>query len=238
MLRKQLGVVLDHVARLRQLGGAELPDPVHVAAVAETAGADMIVVHMREDRAGIQARDVRLLRQTVRSSLVLRFAPTQEMIKIAYDIKPDHVTLVPELREEGVAEPTVDLANVREHQRKALQSLRDADTDVSVLIDPTVEQVKAAHRLDLKTILLDTHKLAHAKVDTAQELQRFLDAARTASKLGMHVVAGGGLDYRNVPMLAGSNDLHTLQIGHSIAARAMLTGFDQAVRDMIALLKP
>ncbi|MEZ4271240.1 MAG: pyridoxine 5'-phosphate synthase [Myxococcota bacterium] len=134
MTTNRLGVVLNHVASLRQARRAKQPDPVVAAALAEQAGADAIIVQLREDRRHIQERDVRLLRQTVTTGLTLRMAATQEMLKLAYDIKPDCVTLLPERADEVTAESGLDIGYHRDHIRKYVQNLRDGDIAVSILL--------------------------------------------------------------------------------------------------------
>jgi pyridoxine 5-phosphate synthase len=234
MIRRRLGVNLNHVATLRQARRGEQPDPVAAASIAEIAGADLIIVQLREDRRTVSERDVRLLRQTVKTSLSLQMAPTAEMVKVAYDVKPDHVTLVPEERDEAA---TVDVERRRDLLKKHVQSLRDGDIPVSLFIDPDLEQVRAAHRIDAGGVILDCGKYSDARGSERKvEWQRLADAARAAAKLGMRVSAGGGLGYQNVPMLAAVDEIDEYQVGHAIVARALLVGLDRAVRDMAALL--
>lgn len=240
MLRRRLGVNIDHVASLRQTRRTAYPDPLEAAALAERAGADQITVHLREDRRHIQERDLRLLRQTVQTSLNLEMAATPEMIKIAYEAKPDLVTLVPERRDELTTEGGLNAAAQRENLKKYIQSLRDGDIVVSLFIDPDLEQIKAAHRLEISTIELHTGKYCEARGLSAQraELQRIIDAARAANKLGIRVAAGHGLDYHNVEPLVAIDEIEEFNIGHSIVARAIMVGFEKAVADMRALLTP
>lgn len=238
MQRRRLGVNIDHVATLRQARRSNYPDPVMAAALAESAGADQITVHLREDRRHIQERDVRILRQTVQTQLNLEMAATQEMVKFAYEIKPDIVTLVPERREELTTEGGLDVSHHREHIKKILLSLQDADITVSLFIDPDIDQVRAAHRIDATVVELHTGKYCEARSEAERraELQRLVDTAKTAQKLGMRVAAGHGLHYNNVRALVPIEEIEEYNIGHSLVARAVMAGMEQAVRDMLALL--
>jgi pyridoxine 5-phosphate synthase len=231
-------VNIDHVATLRQARRTQYPDPVAAAALCESAGADQIVVHLREDRRHIQERDVRLLRQTVQTTLNLEMAATQEMMKIAYDIKPDLATLVPERREELTTEGGLDVNHHKDHLKKYIHALRDADIRVSLFIDPDLDAVRASHRVDATAVELHTGKYCEARgeVEKKNELQRIADAARAAHKLGMRVAAGHGLNTQNVQALVGMEEIEEYNIGHSIVARSMMVGVERAVREMLELL--
>ncbi len=239
MARRRLGVNVDHVATLRQSRRTRYPDPVAAAAICELAGADQITVHLREDRRHIQERDVRLLRQTVQTSLNLEAAATQEMVKIAYDVKPDIVTLVPERREELTTEGGLDVARQRDHVKKYVQSLKDADIQVSLFIDPDLDQVRAAHRVEADAVELHTGKYCDAvgHAEQRSELQRIADAGRTAAKLGMRVAAGHGLNYHNLHDLVPVAEIEEYNIGHAIVAQSVFVGLERAVRDMVDLLR-
>lgn len=239
MGRRRLGVNIDHVATLRQARGTLYPEPLTAAAMAEDAGADQITVHLREDRRHIQDRDVRLLRQSVQTMLNLEMAATQEMLKFALEVKPDLVTLVPERREELTTEGGLNVEQNREVLKKYIHSMRDGDVPVSLFIDPDVDQIRASHRIDVTAVELHTGKYCEAKNETERqhERQRIVDAAKAASKLGMRVAAGHGLHYHNVTSLVSIEEIEEYNIGHSIVARAVLVGFDKAVRDMLDLLK-
>lgn len=240
MRRRRLGVNIDHVATLRQARGTVYPDPVGAATLVETAGADQITVHLREDRRHIQDRDLRILRDVVQTVLNLEMAATQEMLKIAYDIKPDIVTLVPERREELTTEGGLDASHHRDHLRKYVQSLRDGDIQVSLFIDPDLDQIRAAHKIDVNVIELHTGKFCEARDEAERrgELRRLVDAARTAAKLGMRVAAGHGLHYHNISSLVPIEEIEEYNIGHSIVAQAIFVGLERAVRDMLSLLRP
>jgi pyridoxine 5-phosphate synthase len=234
----RLGVNVDHIATLRQARRASYPDPVAAAQLAELAGADQITIHLREDRRHIQDRDLRVLRQTVTSRLNLEMAATAEMVKVAYDVKPDEVTLVPERREELTTEGGLDAAGNREHVRKVVKTLRDADILVSLFIDPDVDQVRAAHRAEAQVVEIHTGRYCDARLegDRRRELTRIVDAAKAAAKLGLAVAAGHGLHYRNIQPVAAIPEIEEFNIGHSIVARAVLVGMERAVREMKALL--
>ncbi len=239
MRRRRLGVNVDHVAAVRQSRRTAYPDPVAAAAICELAGADQITVHLREDRRHVQERDLRLLRQTVATTLNLEMAATQAMTKIAYDVKPDLVTLVPERREELTTEGGLDVSHHKDQVKKYVQSLKDADIEVSLFIDPDLEQVRAAHRLEAEAVELHTGKYCEAvdEKDRRHELLRLADAARAAAKLGLRVAAGHGLNTHNIAPLVAIEEIEEYNIGHAIVAQAIFVGLDRAVRDMLALLE-
>lgn len=235
----RLGVNVDHVATLRQVRRATYPDPVAAAVMAELAGADQITIHLREDRRHIQERDLQVLRKTVTTRLNLEMAVAQEMLRIAYEVKPDMVTLVPERREELTTEGGLDVVSGREGVRKAVKTLRDAEIEVSLFIDPDLDQVKAAHRAEAQAVELHTGRYCDARLasDRRRELNRILDATKAASKLGLKVAAGHGLNYQNVLPVAAIAEIEELNIGHAIVGHAVLVGMERAVREMKALLR-
>jgi pyridoxine 5-phosphate synthase len=235
----RLGVNVDHVATLRQSRRTPYPDPVAAAVLAELAGADQITIHLREDRRHIQERDLQVMRRTVSTRLNLEMASTQEMVKIAYELKPDVVTLVPERREELTTEGGLDVVAGREIVRKVVKTLHDAEIEVSLFIDPDLDQVKAAHRAEAQVVELHTGRYCDARLasDRRKELSRIVDACKAASKLGLAVAAGHGLNYQNVLPVAALPEIEELNIGHSIVARAVLVGFERAVREMKELLR-
>jgi pyridoxine 5-phosphate synthase len=235
----RLGVNVDHVATLRQARRAAYPDPVAAAQLAELAGADQITIHLREDRRHIQDRDLQVLRKTVVGRLNLEMAVAPEMLRIAYEVKPDMVTLVPERREELTTEGGLDAVGGREGVRKAVKTLRDAEIEVSLFIDPDLDQVKAAHRAEAHAVELHTGRYCDARLaaDRRRELARILDACKAAAKLGLKVAAGHGLNYRNVLPIAAIPEIEELNIGHAIVAHAVLVGMERAVREMRDLLR-
>ncbi|ABS26535.1 pyridoxine 5'-phosphate synthase [Anaeromyxobacter sp. Fw109-5] len=234
----RLGVNVDHVATLRQSRRTTYPDPVAAVVLAELAGADQITIHLREDRRHIQERDLQILRRTVATKLNLEMAATQEMVKIAYEVKPDVVTLVPERREELTTEGGLDVFGGRENVRKVVKTLRDADIKVSLFIDPDLDQVKAAHRAEAATVEFHTGRYCDARLasDRRKELSRLVDACKAAAKLGLEVAAGHGLNYQNVVPVAAIPEIEELNIGHSIVGRAVLVGMERAVREMRELI--
>lgn len=234
-MRPRLGVNVDHVATVRQARRAPYPDPVEAALLAERAGADQITVHLREDRRHIQDRDVEILRRVVGTELNLEMAGTQEMVNIALKLSPDTVTLVPERREEVTTEGGLDVVSHKDQLQRFIRLLRDGDIRVSLFIDPDLDQVRAAHKLDAHAIEIHTGRYAEAR-SKKEELARIRDAAKLASKLGLRVAAGHGLHYKNTTDIVLIAEIEELNIGHSIVGRALMTGMEAAVRDMIAVM--
>ncbi len=234
----QLAVNVDHVATLREARGVNYPDPVGAAVAAETAGADGIVVHLREDRRHIKERDVRLLRKIVQSKLILEMASTNEMLGIALDIKPDTVTLVPEKREELTTEGGLDLITHQDHIRQAVTTLKNAGIAVCIFIDPDLDQIKIAHKIDADMIEIHTGAFCDAvtKLQKQKEFLRIVDAAKIGTKLKLEVNAGHGISYNTIKAFKGLSEISEFSIGHSIVSRAVLTGMEQAVRDMKQLI--
>lgn len=236
---QRLGVNVDHVATLRQARRTTYPDPVTAAALAELAGAGQITIHLREDRRHIQDRDLRILRETVQTLLNLEMAATQDMVKIAYEYKPDVVTLVPERREELTTEGGLDVAGQRDPVAKIIKNLKDGDIPVSLFIDPDLDQVRAAHKVNADRIELHTGRYCEARNERerSRELGRIVDVAKAAARLGMGVAAGHGLNYDNVQPVARIQEIDELNIGHAIVGRAVLVGFERAVREMLELMR-
>ena len=237
MLR--LGVNIDHVATVRQARRAKDPDPVHAAVLAELGGADGITVHLRGDRRHIQDRDLDVLKQVVRTRLNVEMATTQEMTRIALTVKPDQVTLVPERREEVTTEGGLDVVLNSVQIRPMVKTLQEAGVEVSLFIDPELEQVKEAHKLDARAIEINTAAWSDAADARAREaaLRKVTDAARLARKLGLEVHGGHGLNYANVGPIAGLTEIVELNIGHSIVARAVLVGMERAVGEMLEAMR-
>jgi pyridoxine 5-phosphate synthase len=238
MFPARLGVNVDHVATLRQSRRTAYPDPVAAAMLAELAGADQITIHLREDRRHIQERDLQVMRRTVNTRLNLEMAATQEMVKIAYEVRPDECTLVPERREELTTEGGLDVAGNRDSVRKVVKTLRDAEIQVSLFIDPDLDQVKAAHRVEAEVLEIHTGRYCDARLasDRRRELARIVDAAKAGSKLGLKVAAGHGLNYQNILPVAVIHEIEEFNIGHAIVARALLVGMERAVREMKDLI--
>jgi pyridoxine 5-phosphate synthase len=237
----KLGVNIDHVATLRQARKGREPDPVAAAVIAEMAGCDGITVHLREDRRHIQDRDVRLLRQTVTTHLNLEMAASPEMLQYAIDILPDMVTLVPERREELTTEGGLDVAAKIDELTRFTNSLHKHNIQVSMFIDPDLQQVKAVKRTGAGIIELHTGAFASAydmgQATWEDELDKLKNMSEIARKMDLIVNAGHGLNYRNVKYVAQIPGLWELNIGHSIMSRAVLAGLERAVRDMLELMK-
>ena len=234
----RLGVNVDHVATLRQSRRATYPDPVQAAVLAELAGADQITIHLREDRRHIQERDLSVLRKLVQTRLNLEMAATQEMVKLAYEAKPDVCTLVPERREELTTEGGLDVAGNRDAVRKVVKTLKDAEITVSLFVDPDVDQIRAAHRVEADVVEIHTGRYCDARLvqDRRRELARVVDAAKAAAKLGLVVAAGHGLNYRNVSPVVAITEIEELNIGHAIVGHAIMVGMERAVKEMKELL--
>ena len=231
----RLGVNIDHVATVRQARRAPEPDPVQAAVLAELGGADGITVHLRSDRRHIQDRDIEILRQVVKTRLNAEMAATQEMVRIALTVKPDQVTLVPERREELTTEGGLDAVLNSVQLRPVVRTIQEGGIRVSLFVDPDLEQVKEAHKLDAHAIELNTAAYADARDDPSREdaLRKIVDAGRLGRKLGLDVHAGHGLTYRNVAVIAAVPEIDELNIGHNIVARAILVGMERAVREMV-----
>jgi len=234
----RLGVNIDHVATLRQARGGNDPDPLAAAVLVELAGADGIVVHLREDRRHIQDKDLQLLRELIRTKLDLEMAADEAMAKIAMMVKPDMVTLVPEHRQELTTEGGLDVSGHKDRIQQVVTMLHDGGIPVSLFIEPDLAQVKAAHKISADFVELHTGRYANAKrsKEADAELEGIIQSAKLAYKLGIGVNAGHGLNYRNVKRLTAIPEIVEYNIGHSIIARAVLVGLDQAVREMKALI--
>lgn len=233
-----LGVNIDHVATVRQARRTYEPDPVWAAALAELGGADCITLHLREDRRHISDRDLRVLRETVTVKLNLEMACDSGVLEIACATKPDQATLVPERREEITTEGGLDVAGQRSRVAEVVARLREAGISVSLFLDPDSRQIDTGAELGADAIELHTGQYALAKPGAEQDrqLEVVRDAARRVRQAGLALHAGHGLTYRNVRPIAVIDDMHELNIGHSIVARALMVGFQQAVREMKDLL--
>lgn len=233
----ELGVNIDHVATVREARGTNEPDPVWAAALAELGGADCITLHLREDRRHIQDRDLTILRETVTAKLNLEMACDDAIVQIACRLKPDQVTLVPERREEVTTEGGLDVCGNQAVVAKVVQQLRDAGISVSLFLDPDAEQIAVAGELDVDAVELHTGQYALARGPRQQEqLQELAKAGAAIRQLGMALHAGHGLTYHNVQPVASICDMAELNIGHSLVARALMVGFEAAVREMKQLV--
>jgi pyridoxine 5-phosphate synthase len=235
----RLAVNVDHVATVRQARGINEPDPVLAAGIAELAGADGIICHLREDRRHINDRDLTLLRQMVRTKLNLEMATVEEMVRIARDIKPDVATLVPERREELTTEGGLDVVSNPAHYRKAVERLKEKDIKISFFVDPDPNQIKAAHEVGADIVEVHTGHYSEARSDSAadERFARLAVAVKFAAELEIGLSAGHGLNYTNIKRFEALPQIEEYSIGHSIVARAVLVGLEKAVREMVALVK-
>ncbi|UCE04520.1 MAG: pyridoxine 5'-phosphate synthase [bacterium] len=235
----RLGVNVDHVATVREARRVREPDPIAAAVLAELAGADGIVCHLREDRRHIKDRDLALLRQVVKTHLNLEMAATEEMVKKAISVLPDMVTLVPEKRQEVTTEGGLDVTANFDYLEEVTSTLRANNIVVSFFIDPDIHQIKAVAKLGADYVELHTGNYANAQElnQVVEELERIRSMAMAASKLGLGVSAGHGLNYQNVVDVAKIKQIEELNIGHSIVSRAVLIGMEKAVQDMISLIR-
>jgi pyridoxine 5-phosphate synthase len=238
MRRIRLGVNIDHVATLRQARRGREPEPVAAAALAELGGADQITVHLREDRRHVQDRDLELLRRTVATGIDLEMAAVPEMVRVARRVRPELATLVPEKRQEITTEGGLDAAGQVRPLGKVVASLQRAGIRVSLFVDPAPAQVLASRAAGADAIELNTGRYAEARTRRAAagELEKLRAAAALAAGQGLAVFAGHGLNYHNILPVRAIPELEEVNIGHSIVARALFTGLEQAVRDMVALL--
>ena len=235
----RLGVNIDHVATVREARKINYPDPVAAAVLAELAGAACIVVHLREDRRHIKDRDLQILRETVKTALNMEMAATEEMIRIASQVKPDVSTLVPEKREELTTEGGLDVAGNRSRVEKAVTALKGEGMWVSLFIDPTADQIQASRDVGADAIEIHTGRYCDATTpqEVDEEYNTVIAAVSKAHGFGLEVKAGHGLNYFNVGKIADIPEITELSIGHSIVARAVLVGMERAVGDMIALIQ-
>jgi pyridoxine 5-phosphate synthase len=229
--QQRLYINIDHVATLRQARRGQEPDPVEAAAVCETAGADGITAHLREDRRHMQDADIEKLRKSVKTYFNLEMACVAEMLELARRLKPEQVTLVPERREEITTEGGLDITSDPGRIRNAVEALSDAGIRVSLFIDPTRDAVEQSKKLGVPAIELHTGSYSH-KPDSTTTLEALRDSARRASDLGLAVHAGHGLNLANVAAVAAIPEIEELNIGHSIVSRAVFVGLDRAVREM------
>lgn len=234
----RLGVNIDHVATLRQARRGREPEPVAAAVLVESAGADGIVVHLREDRRHIQDRDLKLLREVVTTRLNLEMAAVTEMVEIALKVCPDFVTLVPERRAELTTEGGLEVIKQRERLKKVISTLHKNNIKVSIFIDPDTAQIEAAREIGARIVEIHTGMYTNVLAPEEGEMERekIINAALFAKNLGLHVSAGHGLNYRNVKGIARIKEIEELNIGHSIISRAVLVGLERAVIEMKRLI--
>ncbi len=233
----RLGVNVDHVATVRQARRVDVPDPLEAALLAERAGADGITVHLREDRRHIQERDVELLRERIQTKLNLEMAVTPAMVHYAHGLQPDDACFVPEKREELTTEGGLDVSAHKSKVIEAVKKLQDHGIHVSLFIDPERRQIETAKETGAHAIEIHTGAYCNASAkDRDKELGIMAEAASFARSLGLEVHGGHGLNYENVLPIARIPEIVELNIGHSIIARAVIVGIEQAVREMKELL--
>ncbi len=234
----RLSVNIDHIATIRQARRGAEPDPIAAAVIAELAGAEGIIAHLREDRRHVQDRDLRLLREIVQTKLNMEMAATDEMQLIAGEIKPDFSTLVPEKREELTTEGGLEVASRIDFMKSYISRLQEVGITVSLFVDPVEKQIGASKKAgaDWVEIHTGTYANARSEKDRERELIKIAEAAKLAASLGLRVGAGHGLNYVNVKRITTIPEVEELNIGHSIISRAALVGLDRAVREMKELI--
>jgi pyridoxine 5-phosphate synthase len=235
----RLAVNIDHIATVREARGADEPDPVLAAGLAELAGADCIICHLREDRRHINDRDLTLLRQTVKTRLNMEMAAVEEMIEIASDLRPDMVTLVPEKREELTTEGGLDVKSNPDYYGKVVERVAEKGIKVSLFVDPDPSQIEIAHRIGADIVEIHTghYSEARTKEDTDIQFERIIRAVEASADLKLGISAGHGLNYVNVKRFRFLPQIEEYSIGHSIVARAVLVGLEQAVREMVEIVR-
>lgn len=238
MSLRRLAVNVDHVATVRQARKIDEPDPVMAAGLAELAGAEGIIVHLREDRRHIQDRDLFLLKETVRTKLNLEMAAAEEIIRIALKVRPPMVTLVPEKRQELTTEGGLDVQGQQKNLKETVRRLHKGKMVVSLFVDADPEQIRASKEVGADIIELHTGHYADAKTEkeAGRLFERIVEGAQMAAQMGLKVSAGHGLNYTNIKRFQGLHEIEEYSIGHSIIARAIYVGLDRAVRDMVALI--
>jgi pyridoxine 5-phosphate synthase len=235
----RLAVNVDHVATLRQARGGDVPDPVLAAGLAELAGADGIICHLREDRRHINDRDLEILRKTVKTRLNLEMAAVEEMVETALKTLPDLVTLVPERREELTTEGGLDVASRLDHYTQVVRQMKQAGIQVSFFVDPDPDQIKASHHCGADIVEIHTghYSEASSEPEARERFHRIATAVGVAGDLDMGISAGHGLDYINIKRFRALPGIEEYSIGHSIVSRAVLVGLDRAVREMVHLVE-
>jgi len=233
-----LSVNVDHIATIREARGIDEPDPVLAAGIAELAGAEGIICHLRMDRRHIKDRDLSLLKKVVKTKLNLEMAPAKELVDIALDIKPDVVTLVAERREELTTEGGLDVAGNKEEYKRVTTRLKEAGISVSFFIDPDPDQIRESLNAGADIIEINTREYSEARseIDILRNLEKIKEAAKLASRLKLKVHAGHGLNYVNIKRFSSILEIEEYSIGHSIIARTVMVGIDQAVREMVKLV--
>lgn len=234
----KLSVNVDHIATLREARKEEFPDPVYAAVEAELGGADGITVHLRGDRRHIKERDLELLKQLIKTELTLEMAPNQSMAIIAARIKPNLITLVPESSGEVTTQGGLNLLKIKEDLKLYISKLKENGITPGIFVDPDIEQVKEAARIEARYIEINTSKYTDSKTGNVKdEIIRIARASKAAKREGLFVHAGHGLDYRNIQSLLSVTEISIFSIGFAIVARAVFVGFRQATKEMVSIIK-
>lgn len=232
-----LGVNIDHIATVREARKTFEPDPVMAAPLAILGGANGITVHLREDRRHIHDRDLRLLREIVKCELNLEMAASQEMLAIAFEVKPDIITLVPEKRQELTTEGGLDVMGQRNQLRETVKKIHGQGIPVSLFVNPTIMDIDISREIESDMVEIHTGLYSNANAKKqSEELHRVIEAVKIANDLGLMVNAGHGLNYFNVERVASIHGIRGLYIGHSIISRAVFVGLERAVKEMKALI--
>ncbi len=234
-----LSVKVDYVAALRSIKKLKEPDPIQAAVIAELAGADSITCHLREDRLYIRDRDVYILKELVKTRLTLQIEPTDDLMELALEVKPWRVTLMPFIAKNPVSESGIDLEKQADLYAESAASLQNAGINVCYFLNPEPEFIKAAARAKVNAVELSAHAYSTPRTDedSAAELETLDQAAQLAARLGMSVNCGGGLDYKNISPLVDLDCFEEFTVGYAITSRAVLVGYEFAVREMAELIK-
>ncbi len=233
-----LGVNIDHIANVREARQTNEPDPVQLAFLAELGGADGITVHLREDRRHIQNRDLKLLRETIKTRLNLEMAANEEMMRIAMEIKPDVITLVPERREEITTEGGLDVKRNKNIIQKIVNTMNSKEIPTSLFIDPIPKQIQTASEIGASWVELHTGSYATSSwKEQLLQLTKIKECVALSKNIGLRVNAGHGLTYQNVEPIACIEGIEELNIGHTIISRALSVGLKDAVKEMKELIK-
>jgi pyridoxine 5-phosphate synthase len=237
--KMKLAVNVDHFATLREARRSNEPEPVLAALLSEQAGAEGIVCHIRGDRRHIKERDLRLFKEAIKTKLNIEMAATEEMKKIAIDLKPEVVSLVPEREEELTTEGGLDVISNKKHLGPHIQELQKAGIRVSIFVDPNLKQIEACHRVGVNLIEINTAKYSDLRPGAERDkaLDEIKEVAKYSHTLGLEIHAGHGLDYKNVQPITEIPEISELSIGFSIVARSAIVGIDMAVREMVSLIE-
>lgn len=239
MQYRELGFRINSVAQLRQFNATSQPDPVAIALLAEQAGTSQTHVHLRQDRKHIQERDVRILRDVLQGNLNIEMGPSQEITRMSHDVKPDSVTIVPEMTGDAILYRGLNIGAHREQLKKHVQNLGEVDIDACFLIEPDIDQVRLAHHLKISGVELYTGRYARSRgaVEKEKEWQRIDDTAKVAAKLGMWVSVGHGLTLQNLPKVAQIPEINQFNVGHALLCGALIKGVSESVRDFLSIIR-